>query len=101
MARNAAKRRGWKRERESAPGKGQGDVQPVAHTRKDATWDEMLRCSTAYTRTICLCNRVHGVQESCAPDSAGYLPAMEQILRAIESLTADWTRNSNHRKELA
>lgn len=42
MARNAAKRRGWKRERESAPGKGQGDVQPVAHT-KDATWDEMLR----------------------------------------------------------
>ena len=42
MARNAARRMDWKRGSKGAQGKGQRDVQPVAH-RKDATWDEMLR----------------------------------------------------------
>ena len=41
------------------------------------------RCSgssTACTRTICLCNRLHNTQESSAPESACYQPAPEHIL---------------------
>ena len=42
MVTMAAGQMGWRRGSEGTPEKGQGDVQPVAHT-KDATSDEMPR----------------------------------------------------------
>ena len=41
MARNAARRMGWRKRSDGASVKGQRDVQQVAH-RKDATSQEML-----------------------------------------------------------